>query len=132
MAGQAVEGPILLIKKLGGLLLVILGCLLIATGVNAGYTGLTVAGVAVVALGAVLLALRIVRRNRSAKNVQQSRRSRSKPMSAQPRGREGPTDVSASFPLHIIPGHGNALNLQHKFFWARSETARQPGKIIRS
>ena len=66
MAGHAAEGPILGIKKLGGLLLVILGCLLIAAAVSAGYTGLSVAGGVLVALGAVLLALKIVRRNRSA------------------------------------------------------------------
>jgi hypothetical protein len=66
MAGHAAEGPILGIKKLGGLLLVILGCLLIAAAVSAGYTGLSVAGGALVALGVVLLALKVVRRNRSA------------------------------------------------------------------
>jgi hypothetical protein len=66
MAGHAAEGPILAIKKLGGLLLVILGCLLIAAAVSAGYTGLSVAGGVLVALGVVLLALKIVRRNRIA------------------------------------------------------------------
>jgi Flp pilus assembly protein TadB len=66
MAGQAAEGHILGIKKLGGLLLVILGCLLIAAAVSAGYTGLSVAGGVLVALGVVLLVLKIVRRNRPA------------------------------------------------------------------
>ena len=66
MAGHAAEGPILLIKKLGGLLLVILGCVLIATAVSAGYTGLSVAGGVLVAVGAVLLALKVLRRNPSA------------------------------------------------------------------
>ena len=66
MAGHAAEGPILAIKKLGGLLLVILGCLLIAAAVSAGHTGLSVAGGVLVALGAVLLALKILRRNPSA------------------------------------------------------------------
>lgn len=66
MAGHAAEGPLLLIKKLGGLLLIILGCLLIAAGINTGQTELTVAGGAVAAVGAVLLALKILRRNRSA------------------------------------------------------------------
>lgn len=69
MAGHAAEGPALLIKKLGGLLLVILGCLVVAAGVNAGHTALTVAGGLIVALGAVLLAFKIFRRNRSAKSV---------------------------------------------------------------
>jgi hypothetical protein len=66
MTGDAAEGHILGIKKLGGLLLVILGCLLIAAAVSAGYTGLSVAGGVLVALGVVLLALKIVRRNRPA------------------------------------------------------------------
>jgi Flp pilus assembly protein TadB len=66
MAGHAAEGHILGIKKLGGLLLVILGCLLIAAAVSAGYTSLSVAGGVLVALGVVLLVLKIVRRNRPA------------------------------------------------------------------
>lgn len=65
MAGHAAEGPVLLIKKLGGLLLVVLGFLLIAAGATMGHGGLTVAGGTVAALGAVFLVLKIVRRNRS-------------------------------------------------------------------
>ena len=59
MAGPAAEGSILGIKKLGGLLLVLLGCLLIAAAVSAGYTGLSVAGGVLVALGVVLVVLRL-------------------------------------------------------------------------
>ncbi|HET8728933.1 MAG TPA: hypothetical protein VFO41_15635 [Alphaproteobacteria bacterium] len=66
MAGHAAEGPVLLIKKLGGLLLVILGCLLIAIGVNADNTGLVVIGAELAVLGAALLALKVLRPNRSA------------------------------------------------------------------
>lgn len=66
MAGHVVEGPILLIKKLGGLLLIVLGFLLIATGINADYTGLAYVGGAIVVLGAVLLLLKVLRRNRRA------------------------------------------------------------------
>jgi drug/metabolite transporter (DMT)-like permease len=66
MAGHAAEGPVLLMKKLGGLLLVILGCLLIAIGVNADNTGLVIIGAVLAVLGAALLALKVLRRNRSA------------------------------------------------------------------
>jgi hypothetical protein len=66
MAGQVAEGHILGIKKLGGLLLVILGCLLIAAAVSTDRTGLSVAGGVLIALGAILLALKVFRRNRPA------------------------------------------------------------------
>jgi hypothetical protein len=64
MAADA-EGPVLLIKKLGGLLSIILGCLLTASGVAFESTGVTVVGVLLLALGAILLTLKIMRRNRS-------------------------------------------------------------------
>ena len=63
MAGHAAEAAMLGVKKLGGLLLVILGCLLIAVAVSTDRTGLSVAGGVLVALGAVLLALKVLRRN---------------------------------------------------------------------
>jgi hypothetical protein len=63
MVAHAGEGPILLAKKLGGLLLIILGCLLTAVGVNAASTGLTVVGALLVISGLVLLVLKILRRN---------------------------------------------------------------------
>jgi Flp pilus assembly protein TadB len=63
MVAHAGEGPILLAKKLGGLLLIIVGCLLTAVGVNAASTGLTVVGALLVIAGLVLLVLKILRRN---------------------------------------------------------------------
>lgn len=63
MAGHAAEAAMLGVKKLGGLLLVILGCLLIAVAVSTHRTGLSVAAGVLVALGAVLLALKVLRRN---------------------------------------------------------------------
>jgi hypothetical protein len=63
MKAQESEGPILLVKKLGGLLLLVLGLLLVAMGFNADSTGLTVLGAVALACGAVLLVLKIRRRN---------------------------------------------------------------------
>jgi len=65
MVAQAGEGPILLVKKLGGLILIVLGCLLIATGLNWGTTLQIVFGVLLLAAGVALLVLKIVRRNQS-------------------------------------------------------------------
>jgi uncharacterized membrane protein HdeD (DUF308 family) len=53
----------LLVKKLGGLLLLILGLLLLAMGFNAESTSTTVLGFVALAAGAALLALKIFRRN---------------------------------------------------------------------
>jgi hypothetical protein len=64
MKAQASEAPILLVKKLGGLLLLVLGLLLLAMGFNADSTGVTVLGIVALACGAALLALKIRRRNR--------------------------------------------------------------------
>jgi hypothetical protein len=66
MTAYAGEKPILLIKKLGGLVLVILGCLLAATGYNTGGTALGIIGIGLLAGGLLLLVLKIVRRNQSA------------------------------------------------------------------
>jgi hypothetical protein len=66
MVAQAGEGPILLIKKLVGLILIVLGCLLIATGFNWGTTVQIVFGVLLLAAGVTLLVLKIARRNQSA------------------------------------------------------------------
>jgi uncharacterized membrane protein HdeD (DUF308 family) len=65
MATHASEQPIFLIKKLGGLILFIIGCLLTAIGFNNGYVGITVLGIALLAGGAALLVLKIVRRNQA-------------------------------------------------------------------
>jgi hypothetical protein len=58
------EGPVLLMKKLGGLFSIIVGCLLTAVGVASESTGVIVVGVLFLALGATLLTLKIMRRNR--------------------------------------------------------------------
>jgi hypothetical protein len=65
MVAQAGEGPILLIKKLGGMILIVLGCLLTAVGLNLGSIVQIALGVALLAGGMTLLALKIVRRNQS-------------------------------------------------------------------
>jgi hypothetical protein len=65
MSGQAGEGLILLIKKLGGLGLTIVGCLLTAEGFHLRSTGLITLGVIFLAAGVILLVLKIVRRNQS-------------------------------------------------------------------
>ncbi|KGT75848.1 hypothetical protein JEY40_27845 [Bradyrhizobium japonicum] len=63
MVAQTSDGRILLAKKLGGLFTIILGCLLTAVGVTFEYSGTTFVGVLLLVLGAVLLVLKIMRRN---------------------------------------------------------------------
>jgi drug/metabolite transporter (DMT)-like permease len=58
-----VEGPILLIKKLGGVLLLLVGLLLTALGLNSESGGLTGTGIVLLVAGAIFLALKIIRRN---------------------------------------------------------------------
>ena len=65
MDAQAGEGSILLVKKLAGLLLVILGCLLVAVGLNGGAATHIVFGAVLLAAGVTLLVLKIVRRNQN-------------------------------------------------------------------
>jgi drug/metabolite transporter (DMT)-like permease len=59
------ERPILLIKKLGGILLLVFGLLLTALGFNSESNGLTAIGIILLAAGAVFLALKIIRRNQN-------------------------------------------------------------------
>jgi hypothetical protein len=63
MAAYASEKPVLLIKKLGGLLLVIFGCFLTAAGVETGAIALTAAGIVLLLVGVSLLVLKIIKRN---------------------------------------------------------------------
>jgi hypothetical protein len=63
MVAYADEKPVLLIKKLGGVVLLIVGLLLAALGFANGSTMIGSLGVLVLAAGAVLLALKIARRN---------------------------------------------------------------------
>ncbi|GKQ55700.1 hypothetical protein BRSPCE3_65550 [Bradyrhizobium sp. Ce-3] len=65
MVARASDGQFLLVKKLGGLFAIVLGCLLTAVGVTFESTSTTVVGVLFLALGAVLLTLKIMRRNQS-------------------------------------------------------------------
>ncbi|MGY3690645.1 hypothetical protein ACVIGA_000725 [Bradyrhizobium sp. USDA 3240] len=63
MVARASDGQFLLVKKLGGLVAIVLGCLLTAVGVTFESTSTTVVGVLFLVLGAVLLTLKIMRRN---------------------------------------------------------------------
>ena len=63
MVAQTSDGPVLLVKKLGGLLAIIVGCLLTAVGVTFESGGTTFVGVLFLILGAILLVLKIIRRN---------------------------------------------------------------------
>jgi hypothetical protein len=58
------DNPISLFKKLGGLIAIILGFLLAAAGYRYGSTEYLTMGIALIALGLVLIVLMIVRRNR--------------------------------------------------------------------
>jgi hypothetical protein len=69
MAADIANGPLLLLKKLGGIMLILFGIIGIAvgleyrtTGFSAGITG---AGVVALLWGMALLALKIIRRNDS-------------------------------------------------------------------
>jgi hypothetical protein len=59
------EKPILLIKKLGGLFLLLFGLLLAGLGFRDGSTSLIIIGILLLAAGVVLLALKIIRRNQN-------------------------------------------------------------------
>ena len=63
MATYVSEKPVLLIKKLGGILLLVIGLLLAASGLNGGYHGLTLIGALLLVTGVALIVLKIVRRN---------------------------------------------------------------------
>jgi len=65
MVGNLGEGVVLFAKKLGGLILIALGFLLTAGGVELRSTGVTTLGILFLAAGAILLILKIVRRNQS-------------------------------------------------------------------
>jgi uncharacterized membrane protein YidH (DUF202 family) len=65
MPDQVAETPVLLIKKMGGLLLLIVGFLLAALGYENGSNGLAMLGIVLVAIGIVLLVLKIFRRNQA-------------------------------------------------------------------
>ena len=57
------EKPNLLIGKLGGLIFIVLGFLLAASGYRGASTGYTAAGVLLIVIGIALLVWKTVRRN---------------------------------------------------------------------
>jgi hypothetical protein len=63
MAAHADDKPVLLIKKFGAVASLVLGLLLTATGLSGEYPTLTMVGVLLLAFGAILLVLKILRRN---------------------------------------------------------------------
>jgi len=63
MVARAGEGYVLLAKKLYGLFLIILGCLLTASGVSSSSMGLIALGILSLIAGIILLVLKIIRRN---------------------------------------------------------------------
>lgn len=63
MAISTVDGRMLLIKKLGGLMFILAGCLAIAIGFKSASTGLIAIGIVALAVGVSLLVLKIRRRN---------------------------------------------------------------------
>jgi hypothetical protein len=65
MVAQADDGAILLIKKLGALASIIVGCILTAAGFTVESPAAIVVGILFLALGIVLLTLKIMRRNRT-------------------------------------------------------------------
>ncbi|MCC8950028.1 hypothetical protein H8A97_34315 [Bradyrhizobium sp. Arg62] len=63
MAAYTADSSTLLLKKFGGLVLIVLGVLGIAIGFESGSNGCLVAGIIALALGMGLLVLKIIRRN---------------------------------------------------------------------
>lgn len=67
MTAHSADGALLLAKKFGGMLLIVLGILAIAIGLeyrsNGISFGLILAGIVALGYGMALLALKIIRRN---------------------------------------------------------------------
>ena len=63
MATYVNDKPVLLIKKLSGIFLVVIGLLLTATGMTGGYHGLALIGGLLLVTGVALIVLKIIRRN---------------------------------------------------------------------
>jgi len=63
MVARTDEMPVLLAKKLGGLLLIVLGCLLLVAGTNMESTAVSVLGVLSLIAGVIFWILKIIRRN---------------------------------------------------------------------
>lgn len=63
MAATTSMKPVLLMKKLGGMISLILGTVLTALGYSIESTATTLIGVVLLVAGAIVLALKIIRRN---------------------------------------------------------------------
>ena len=63
MVARTDEVPVLLAKKLGGLLLIVLGCLLLVAGTNLESTAVSALGVLSLIAGVIFWILKIIRRN---------------------------------------------------------------------
>ena len=63
MATSAVDGSMLLIKKLGGLMFLLAGFLGLAVGLETGSAGLIAIGIVALVVGMSLIVLKIRRRN---------------------------------------------------------------------
>ena len=67
MAANTADGALLLVKKLGGVVLILFGVIGIAVGLEyrtTGFsTGITVAGIVALACGMALLAFKVIHRN---------------------------------------------------------------------
>jgi len=63
MVAHADEGFVFLAKKLGGLILIVLGCLLLVAGMNLESTGLLLLGALSLIAGVIFWVLKIIRRN---------------------------------------------------------------------
>lgn len=63
MVATTSDGPVLLVKKLGGLIAILFGVILTAVGMTYESSSTTVIGILLLAVGAVLLVLKIIRRN---------------------------------------------------------------------
>lgn len=67
MATRAVDESILLAKKLGGVVAMIVGALIAAIGADVGSSTTIAIGILFVIVGAILLVLKIIRRNEGGK-----------------------------------------------------------------
>jgi hypothetical protein len=66
MVAYVEQKPLLLIKKLGAMILLVLGILLTATGIYGEAPSLMTIGILLLIAGAILLVLKIMRRNQGA------------------------------------------------------------------
>ena len=63
MATHTVDGSILFAKKMGGVFAMIVGALIAAIGADVGSSTTIAIGILFVVVGAILLVLKIIRRN---------------------------------------------------------------------